>query len=220
MKSIYTYFSSFLVFLLLSAGSHAQDTLRTYGPRFGIDLARFIYYFSDPAETGASFSADLEVVDNFYMVAEAGFSALSDSVSNAGYSSSGSFARIGLDYNILPVPDRSVHHSITAGFRYGISRFEHSAHNVVLPSSYWGDYTINNYENQLTGHWFELVGGITAEIFPNFFMGWSVRYRILLNPGLDPQVAPLLIPGYGKGTQERGLGFTYSVYYRIPLWKK
>jgi len=219
MKSIYTYFSSFLAVFLTATGAYAQDTLRTYGPRFGIDLSRFIYYFSDPAETGASFSADLELVDDFYMVAEAGFSALSDSVSGAGYSSSGTFARIGLDYNILPVTDRSVHHSITAGIRYGISWFGHSAHHVVLPSAYWGDYTINNYENHLTGHWLEVVGGINVEILPNFFLGWSVRYKILLNPGLDPQVAPLLIPGYGRGTEDRGLGFTYSVYYRIPLWK-
>ena len=51
-------------------------------------------------------------------------------------------------------------------------------------------------------------------------MGWSVRYKILLNPDMDPQIAPLLVPGYGNGTRNREFGFTYSISYKIPLIKK
>jgi hypothetical protein len=51
-------------------------------------------------------------------------------------------------------------------------------------------------------------------------MSWSVRYRILINPSMDPQITPLVIPGYGKGTMNRVLGFTYTVAYKIPIIKK
>jgi len=220
MKRIFIYSFSLVACLMLAEPLRGQDTLRTYGPRFGIDLARFIYYFTDPAETGAAFSADLEVYDNFFAVIEAGYSTLSDSLDQAAYKSSGTYARIGLDYNVLPVTDRSVHHSITVGLRYATSRFTHSAQNIVVPSAFWGDYLISNYEHTLNGHWIEITGGITAELLPNFFMGWSLRYKRLLNPGLDPQIAPLLIPGYGRGSENQALGFTYSVFYKIPLWKK
>ncbi len=51
----------------------AQDTLRTFGPRFGIDLVRFIYIFADPAETGAEVSVDFEIYRNIYPVFELGY---------------------------------------------------------------------------------------------------------------------------------------------------
>ena len=45
-----------------------QDTLRTFGPRFGIDLAPFIYYFTEPRLIGAEVSVDFEIYKNLYPV--------------------------------------------------------------------------------------------------------------------------------------------------------
>ena len=116
--------------------------------------------------------------------------------------------------------DRSVHHSITVGFRYGVSIFSHKLEDAFVPSDYWGDLIVNPYENNLTGHWLELVGGLKTEVAPNLFLGWSFRYKFLLNPEMDPYVIPQLVPGYGKGTATRGFGFTYSIFYKIPLFKR
>lgn len=209
-----------LLFLALIQSAEGQDTLRTFGPRIGIDLSRFVYYFGDPSEKGAEISLDIEIIKNVYPVIEVGYSTMSDKVDQAGYSSGGPYARFGFDYNVLPVQDRSVHHSITAGIRYGNSQFSHKAEHITIPSDYWGDLVIDSYENDLSGHWIELAGGIRAELLANLFLGWSVRYKILLNPGMDTRVAPLLIPGYGLGTEDRGFGFSYSVLYKIPLIKK
>jgi hypothetical protein len=70
------------------------------------------------------------------------------------------------------------------------------------------------------GHWVELAAGIRAELVSNVFMGWSLRYRILLNPGMDPLVAPQLVPGFGSGGSNRSFGISYSLSYKIPLVKK
>ena len=220
MKSISGYIFRAILFLLAVSPLTGQDTLRTYGPRVGIDLARFIYYFAEPAERGAEVSLDFEVASNVYPVLEAGFSTLSETVDGAAYSSSGPYGRVGIDYNLLAMRDRSVHHAATIGARYAASWFSQEADNIVIPSDYWGDYVIDSYQSSLFGHWVELVTGIRAEVLPNLFFGWSVRYRILLNPDMDPRVTPLLVPGYGRGTAERGLGFTYAVAYKIPLLKK
>jgi hypothetical protein len=197
-----------------------KDTLRTFGPRFGIDLARFFYLLADPSEVGAEFSVDFEIYKNIYPVFELGYNSISDSQELFDYSSAGSYGRVGLDYNFLKPKDRSVHHAITLGFRYAMSVFKHDITNIVVPGDYWGDYLPGPYENNLTGHWVELVGGMKAEVLPNFFLGWSFRYKILLNPEMDPIIIPELIPGYGTGGKERTFGFTYSVYYMIPLIKK
>jgi len=208
-----------LLLVALSGSVSAQDTLRTFGPRFGIDLARFLYILADPSERGAEVSADFEVYKNIYPVFELGYNSVSESTELFDYASSGTYMRVGADYNVLPMRDRSLHHTITAGLRYGISSFTHKSENVIIPS-YWGDYLPGPYENSLRGHWVEIVGGMKAEVVPNLFLGWSLRFKFLLNNEMDPVMVPELVPGYGNGAEGRVFGFSYSVFYKIPLLKK
>jgi hypothetical protein len=197
-----------------------QDTLRTYGPRFGIDLARFIFILADPSEMGAEASVDFEIYRNLYPVFEIGYNSISESEELFNYSASGIYARAGIDYNLLSEKDRSVHHSFTAGARYGVSVFSHSADEIYIPNGYWGDFEYDSYEKELKGHWVELVAGVKAELMPNFFLGWSLRYKFLLNPDMDPLVKPHLVPGFGTGGKDSSFGFTYSILYKIPLFKR
>jgi len=206
----------FLVLIPLSG----QDTLRTYGPRIGLDVVRFAYIFSEPSEIGAEVSVDFELLNNLFPVFEAGYSTTSDKNDLFNYTSRGTYGRAGIDYNLLPMHDRSVHHMIFIGLRYGVSSFRHSAEQFTIPSNYWGDLHVESYENRLLGHWFELVGGVKAEVAPNLFLGWSVRYQSLLNPLMDEVFTPRLIPGYGNGASDSGFGFSYSIFYKIPLFKK
>ncbi len=201
-------------------GVRGQDTLRTFGPRIGLDISRFVYLFLDPAETAAEATLDAEVYRNLYPVLEVGYSSLDEKEGDFDYSMNGGYFRVGADYNVLKPKERSVHHTLTVGLRYGLAQFKHRAEHVTIPSDYWGDYLLESHENSLTGHWLELVGGVKAEIFNNFFLGWSLRYKILLNPEIDPLFTPLIVPGYGKGSMNRGLGFSYTVSYMFPILKK
>jgi hypothetical protein len=197
-----------------------QDTLRTYGPRFGLDLARFAFILADPSEIGAEASVDFEIFRNLYPVIELGYNSISESEELFKYSAAGIYGRAGFDYNFLNLKDRSQHHSFTVGARYGISLFSHKAEDIYIQNPYWGDFVSNTYEKDLKGHWVELVGGIKAELVPNLFMGWSLRYKILLNPDMDPLVNPQLVPGFGTGGNDRSFGISYSIFYKIPLIKK
>lgn len=196
------------------------DTLRTYGPRIGIDLVPFFYYFTEPRIVGAEVSVDFEIIKNLYPVFELGFSSTSESKETFDYESAGNYARVGFDYNVLPVKDRSEHHVMTVGLRYGISLFKHSSDNVLIYSDYWGDYLSEPYENSLQGHWIELVGGIKVEVVSNLYMGWLLRYKFLLNQNMDPVMIPALVPGYGNGANTSTFGFSYSIFYMFPLIKK
>jgi hypothetical protein len=197
-----------------------KDTLRTFGPRIGIDLAPFFYYFTTPRIVGAELSVDFEIYKNIYPVLELGYSSTSESKETFDYESAGNYARVGIDYNVLKLKDRSEHHVMTVGFRYGISLFKQSSENVLIYSDYWGDYMSEPYENSLRGHWIELVGGIKVEVFSNLYMGWLLRYKFLLNQNMDPVMIPALIPGYGNGADTSTFGFSYSIFYMIPLIKK
>lgn len=206
--------------VLYAQEESVKDTLRTYGPRFGIDLSRFLTLIADPPQTGAEIYADFEIYRNIYPVFELGYNSMSDSQESFDYSSSGSYGRAGIDYNVLSLKDRSAHHTITIGFRYGMSLFKHEITEVLVENEYWGDYLPGPYENNLTGHWVELVGGMKAEVLTNFFLGWSIRYKILLNPEMDPLMVPEMIPGYGSGGEDSAFGLTYTIAYKIPLFKK
>jgi hypothetical protein len=220
MKNICGYIFRGAMLLLMIQPLAGQDTLRTFGPRIGMDLARIVYIFADPSEIGAEFSVDVEVYKNIYPVFELGYSRISESGDLFDYASGGPFLRAGIDYNLLDNKDRSLHHSITAGGRYGFSVFSHRTENVVISNDYWGDFIMDSYENALAGHWFELVVGIKSEVAANFFMGWAVRYKILLNPEMDPLFPPLLVPGFGTGGSDRSFGISYSISYKIPLFKR
>lgn len=209
-----------LLLLAVCGRVSAQDTLRTFGPRFGIDLARFIYLFTDPVQQGAEASVDFEVYKNIYPVIELGYNSISESEETFDYASAGTYGRVGVDYNVLSLKDRSMHHSITVGGRYGTSKFTHESENVMISSSFWDDYYPQSYENSVRAHWIEVVGGMKAEVLPNLFLGWTVRFKFLLNPDMDPVMVPELIPGYGTGGENKVFGFTYSIFYKIPLIKK
>jgi len=209
-----------LLILALCRPTLAQDTLRTYGPRFGIDLARFAFILADPSELGAEVSVDVEVLKNLYPVIELGYNSISESEDLFNYAAGGIYGRFGADYNLINLKDRSQHHTFTFGARYGISAFTHRAENIYIQNPYWGDYVRNAYEKDLQGQWVELVAGVKAELVPNLFMGWSLRYKFLLNPDMDPQLMPQLVPGFGTRGQETSFGLSYSIFYRIPLIKK
>jgi len=218
LKSISGFIFSLLVFWSIEGTT--QDTLRTYGPRVGIDLVPLASLFTSPKETGTEASIDFEVYQNLYSVAEFGYNNLSFDQENFNYFSSGLYGRIGVDYNLLPVKDPSVHHSIFIGTRYGLSIFQHRAENIVTGNSYWGNYLLDKYQNDITGHWIELTGGVKTELFSNFFMGWTVRYKFLISKVTDELMTPYLIHGYGKGNSNRSLGISYYIMYKIPVIKK
>ncbi len=211
-----------LLLLLVAMGRNVsgQDTLRTYGPRLGLDLARFAYILADPSEIGAEVSVDFELIRNLYPVVELGYSNISESEDFFKYSAGGVYGRFGIDYNLINLKDRTEHHTFTIGARYGICVFNHSATDILIPDDYWGDYIPSSYENSLKGYWAEVVAAVKAEMLPNLFMGWSLRYKFLMNPGMDPLVPPYLVPGFGSGGKDRNFGFTYSIFYKIPFLKK
>lgn len=215
--------AALVLILCLALGQPAagqNDTLRTYGPRFGLDLARFAYVLAEPSEIGAEVSLDFEVIRDLYPVVELGYSSIFENEDFFDYSAGGAYGRVGIDYNLINLKDRSEHHSFTIGMRYGISIFNQEASNIIVPNPYWGDYLRSSYEKSLKGHWAEIVAGVKAEMLPNLFMGWSLRYKILLNPEMDPLVPPYLVPGFGSGGKDTNFGISYSIFYKIPLIKK
>jgi len=220
MKKTSKYLFSVLVISLINFTLYSQ-TYRIKGLRLGVDISRFSLYYFDPARVAYEFSADYEVKRDLYLTCEYGKQTVNLGKDIYKYHSDGNYIRIGVDRNFIKSEKPDEYEMAFIGIRYGYAKLNHLAGNIVTPEQYWGKtsgYFIpaSNY----TAHWAEITAGIRAELFNNFFIGWSLRARLLLAHTKDQNMDPYNIPGYGSGSKKAVIGFNFSVYYRIPFYKK
>lgn len=211
------FFSSVLLLFVMLSG-YSQEG-RTYGPRIGIDLARIPPYFMNPEKQGFELSVDAELLTNFYPVVEIGKSKLTYESEQYDHYCNGAYFRLGFDYNILKYYSDIPYDMGFIGLRYGYSELTYHTDNITIQDKYWGDFTSSIPEADMDAHWLEVTGGLKTEIFSNFFMGWTVRWKFMLNKTEPALLYPNEIAGFGKGNKKSLLGVSFSVYYKIPVYK-
>ncbi|MFR1237083.1 MAG: DUF6048 family protein [Barnesiella sp.] len=124
------------------------------------------------------------------------------------------YNRIGLNYNFKYKSDSPSFFYI--GLRYGFSMFSYDINDITMNSPYWEESQVINIPDQKShAHWLEGLVGLRVQIYKNFFMGWSVRYKYMLSYKKNINSDPWFIPGYG--TKGSSLGFTYNLMYRLPI---
>jgi hypothetical protein len=208
-----------ILLLLFVFNGYSQEQ-RTYGLRIGFDLSRLPLYYLDPKIKGLELSFDFETLKNLYPVFELGSGKLKLEKENFRYSSNGSYLRIGFDYNIFEPYARNQYEMAFVGIRYAFSSLRYGADNIFIQDGYWGDFSANLPERKMHANWVEIAGGLRVELFHNLFAGWSLRARFMIYKTKDVNMNPFNIPGYGKGSLKSALGFNYSIYYRIPVFRK
>jgi hypothetical protein len=220
MKRMYRFCFSCFFSVLLFFGVSAQEG-RIKGIRIGYDLSRLALLYFEPERKAFEISGDFEVKQNFYAVAEYGQQKVDIENTDFIYASEGFYTRIGMDYNFSKTRmDVNRYEMVFGGIRYGFANYSHQSTNIVLPENYWGTESSGDLPAvDMNAHWVELVAGIRGELFKNFFIGWSFRGRIMIWQKDDELTYPYNIPGFGRGNKKAQMGFNYSVYYRIPLYK-
>ena len=195
--------------------------------RLGIDLLKPILSSSEGDNLNYEIVGDLQLTENIYLAGEYG---LVDKViedENINFNSSGSFLRIGFDYNMFE-NWIGMDNSIYVGLRYGTSSFSSKIldYNVRNKDSYFSNLVTNEFQtieySNLSGNWIELLLGIKVETFKNVYLGLSLRLNKLLSDKKPDNFGNLFIPGFNKVTDDNtfGSGFNYTLTYSIPLIKK
>ena len=195
--------------------------------RLGFDLLKPILSSSERDNLNYEIVSDLQLTENIYLAGEYG---LVDKViedENINFNSSGSFLRIGFDYNMFE-NWIGMDNSIYIGLRYGTSNFSSKVldYNVRNKDSYFSNLVTNEFQtieySNLSGNWIELLLGIKVETFKNVYLGLSLRLNKLLSDKKPDNFGNLFIPGFNKVTDENtfGSGFNYTLTYSIPLKKR
>ena len=195
--------------------------------RLGFDLLKPILSSSEGDNLNYEIVGDLQLTENIYLAGEYG---LVDKViedENINFNSTGSFLRIGFDYNMFE-NWIGMDNSIYIGLRYGTSNFSSKIldYNVRNKDSYFSNLVTNEFQtieySNLSGNWIELLLGIKVETFKNVYLGLSLRLNKLLSDKKPDNFGNLFIPGFNKVTDENtfGSGFNYTLTYSIPLKKR
>jgi hypothetical protein len=219
MRKALNFIFDLLILISFLQPVHSQQT-RIRGLRLGYDISRLALYYFEPERKEMNFSADFEIKTHIYSAFEYGMQDVKMNNDLYSYQSEGSYFTIGFDKNYLKNIELNQYEMLYGGIRYGYARYSHSASDITIVSDYWGNYTGATVpETKASAHWLELVGGIKGELFKNFFVGWSFRARYLLYQSKDNPLDPYHVPGFGSLKNRTSLGFTYSIYYRIPMYK-
>ena len=195
--------------------------------RLGFDLLKPVLSSSEGDNLNYEIVGDLQLTENIYLAGEYG---LIDKViedENINFNSTGSFLRIGFDYNMFE-NWIGMDNSIYIGLRYGTSNFSSKIldYNVRNKDSYFSNLVTNEFQtieySNLSGNWIELLLGIKVETFKNVYLGLSLRLNKLLSDKKPDNFGNLFIPGFNKVTDENtfGSGFNYTLTYSIPLKKR
>lgn len=219
MRSI----SKCIISLLLLAGSaQAQvDRWLPSGIRIGVEAGTPFFYIFSEKQNHWEVQADLDI-DKFLLVADYGRATFQLNESTYSYTNEGGYLRLGLDYNFLA--SDSAMQVIFFGLRYAQSSFsdrlDFNTRAVIESETGWPPVWSSNTNGAAGARWFELASGIKARVFQNVFMGFTVRYKMLLKVRDTGTLRPYFVPGFGKFIDANTWGLNYYVYYRIPFRKK
>lgn len=226
LKYIISFFTAIIVFPLFSQQENdSTKTKSIYGLKIGMDLSKQIRMLTEPDYKGLVLMGDYRLMDKLFVAFELGTEdkLIENEVLN--FKTKGSFIKIGANYNVYKNLE-DLENEIYVGLRLGTSNFDHKLNSfkVYNTNQYWNQNEIVNYEEfqNLNSTWFELIFGFKAEVINNTYMGISLRLKRLLDQNEPPNFSNLYIPGFNKVLENNniGVGLTYSLQFRIPIYKK
>ena len=232
------YIKIFILFFSLNLFAFGQedatesksDTLvfkQKYGLRLGADISKLVRTAIDDDYSGFELRADYRLTKKIYVAGELGFEEKTTDTDAINLTAEGSYFKAGLDYNFYQ-NWLDMENMIFSGIRVGASTFSQTRNSFSVynvNNQYWNNQvTVIDGEkfDGLTALWLELIAGIRAEIFNNFFMGANVQLKFLINETSSDDFENLFIPGFNRtyDSGRIGAGFTYTISYLIPIFKK
>ncbi|MBO3116359.1 hypothetical protein J4050_06355 [Winogradskyella sp. DF17] len=211
-------------------GEVVKDTLiykQKYGLRIGADISKLARSFIDENYTGIEIMADYRLTKRIYLAGEIGNEERTIENEVLSSTAKGSYFKGGIDMNFYR-NWLDMQNMIYAGFRVGASTFSQTRNSYDIynvNNQYWDEqFSIQEAQefNGLTAIWGELIIGLKAELFTNFFAGINAQLKILVSQTSPDNFENLYIPGFNRtyDSGSFGSGFGFNLSYLIPIFKK
>lgn len=185
----------------------------------GVDVSGLLgkAFGSDYTSTEASIECNL--LNRYFPVFELGYGS-TDTVNeetDIHFKTSAPYFRIGAGYNIFHkkpyLPGK-----LLVGARLGFSSFSYNVEAPAMNDPVWGETSIPvSFEGvKSNASWLELTAEVRTNVYKNFHMGFSVRYKSLFSVKKAENSEPWYIPGFGKNNSSC-FGITYKLSYQLPF---
>lgn len=190
--------------------------------RIGADLSYLGMDLINPDRAQFELNGDLDV-DKYFIAGDYGWASRSFNEATVGenfaYKNSGTYYRIGLDYNVVKkIPNDQI---IFMGLRYASSQFTENFQYQVNDILF-GDVSNSITDVNRSGWWLEFVAGMKVRVWNGLFLGWTGRFKFAktISSSTFSSFDNYWIPGYGKSKNDSMWGLNYHIFYRIPFRKK
>lgn len=229
LKYIFTAFSSALLLLspvLVSAQTDTASDKKAAKPAettdhmlsFSIDASQPIINAFVSSRQGYEFAIDYYAHKELYYVLEGGWGNAKVDYSDLKYKTSNTFARVGINRCLIQRLAPDDWDMVFLGFRLGMASVSRSNATYTVVDSLWGNSSGAISSQTVNAFWAEITGGMRAEIVNNFFIGYTIRGKFLLNESAFKTLAPLYVAGYGKG--DKTAVFDFNLYLTYSIKKK
>tara|TARA_B100000809_G_scaffold266760_1_gene331259 strand:+ start:5194 stop:5952 length:759 start_codon:yes stop_codon:yes gene_type:complete len=205
---------------------------KKYGLRVGIDISKPILSLVKDNYNGFEIIGDYRIKRDFYLAAEIGVSEQDTRRDTYQFTTKGSYLSAGFNYNFFR-NWLEMDNEIYLGMRYGLSTFSQTVNHYTVfqkgteVNSVSGVYfepkrvETPTEHNDLSAHWVAFIFGMKVETFKNLYLGASIQFNQMLSSIQPVNFENLSVPGFNKVfSTSTGIGFNYTVSYRIPLYKK
>ena len=175
------------------------------------------------SEKRGIFEAEADIdIDRFFIVANYGISTYKLDEPTYVYENNGTYFRIGPDINFMHEdPNLNI---MFFGLRYASSSFndrlDYDTHAVIQSETGWPNSRETSSNGNARASWYEMVTGLKIRVVKQLYMGFTMRYKLLMKTKQTEILKPYYIPGFGKNINASSFGFNYYISYRLPFRKK
>ena len=210
------------------AQEQTNDTLtlkKQYGLRLGVDLAKPIRTLLDSEYSGFEITGDFRITPKWYIAGEIGNDRRDYNESNLSAISSGSYIKLGADYNAYN-NWLQAKNAIYAGPRIGFASFKQEllSYDVFTsnPTFPVETVTANQEFTGLNAIWIELILGIKTEVLQNLYLSVNAQIKMNLSEKTPENFGNLFIPGFNQTNDfsKFGIGYGYTISYLVPFFNK
>ena len=192
---------------------------RSYRPtqlRFGTDVFALVRTVTQEGYRGWELNADADIY-RYFLALDFGSSAMDKKSETDHYENSGTYFRIGGDFNFLKKDvDKN---ALFLGLRYARSKFSEDM-TIVGTDPVWGAYQDVYTNKNATASWIEATGGLKVRIWKMLWLGYTARFKFGVKASENPDMVSHDIPGFGSFEEKTTWGFNYQMFFTIPLKKK
>jgi hypothetical protein len=197
------------------------------GVRVGVDVAGIAYSYmskDDNFELSNKYEINGDFgIRRYFLTLDLGQGTFKRKVtdsfpSSSNYTSKGTYFRFGGDYRI----SKSAKSFLFIGTRFGKSFFKEEATIDLYRDATVGPAILvghDNIDRKLSANWLEMTTGMKVYIWKNFYLGYTMHFKLLLKSKKIKEEEPLDIPGFGVANKPNNLGMSFHIMYRIPFGK-